>query len=109
MSKPEGLHAVGWRLLLEPRTMEEATASGIILPDKVKDIEQFGEVVNQVLEVGPLAYKGDRFNDTPWVKEGDWVVIARHAGWRISTQDGEFRVINDDEVIAVLDGPDAIR
>jgi co-chaperonin GroES (HSP10) len=103
------IHAVGWRILLKPRELEEKTERGIILPDSVRDVEQFGEIVLQVVDVGPEAYADSRFK-RPWVKAGDWVVIARHAGWRITvpTTKEDFRVINDDGIIAVVDDPDVL-
>ena len=109
MSKNKPIKAVGWRLLLKPRVMEEKTEKGIIIPDSIRDVEQFGEIVNEVIDVGPLAFCEERFQGQAWAEPGDWVIIAKHAGWRITTQDQEYRVCNDDEIIAVVDNPDAIR
>tara|TARA_R110000803_G_scaffold210147_3_gene281223 strand:+ start:1053 stop:1322 length:270 start_codon:yes stop_codon:yes gene_type:complete len=89
--------------------MEEKTQGGLIIPDSIRDVEQYGEIVLEVLGVGPLAYKDERFMGEEWVKVGDWVVVARHAGWRITTSDEEYRVVNDDEIIAVVSDPDFLR
>jgi co-chaperonin GroES (HSP10) len=54
--------------------------------------------------MGPLCY-GDteKFGDTPWVSENQWVLIGRYAGARFKLEDGEeVRIINDDEVIGTI-------
>ena len=56
--------------------------------------------------MGTSCYKDkERFPDGPWCKEGDWVLITRYAGSRIKIDGGELRIINDDEILAVIDDP----
>jgi co-chaperonin GroES (HSP10) len=60
--------------------------------------------------MGPLCY-GDteKFGDTPWCQERQWVLIGRYAGARFKLEDGgEVRIINDDEVIGTILNPDDI-
>ena len=58
------------------------------------------------MKVGPEAYKDkQKFPSGPWCKEGDWVLITRYAGSRIRIEDGELRIINDDEIIATVNDP----
>ena len=39
----------------------------------------------------------------PWCKEKDWILFSRYAGSRFKIDGGELRILNDDEVLAVID------
>jgi co-chaperonin GroES (HSP10) len=41
-------------------------------------------------------------------RKGDWVMFARYAGSRIKIEDGEIRLLNDDEVLATIKNPEDI-
>tara|TARA_R100001377_G_scaffold83590_1_gene65394 strand:+ start:701 stop:1189 length:489 start_codon:yes stop_codon:yes gene_type:complete len=102
----------GWRVLVMPYQGKATTQGGLYIPDEIRDREAVATVVGYVLKVGPLAYKDqDKFgeNSEPWCKEGDWVCIGRYSGSRFKIEDGEVRIINDDEVIATLLEPDDIK
>ena len=45
------------------------------------------------------------YNNNSYSKKNDWVLITRYAGARIRIDGGELRIINDDEVLAVIDDP----
>jgi co-chaperonin GroES (HSP10) len=47
----------------------------------------------------------ERFPNGPWCKEKDWVLITKYAGSRIRIEGGELRIVNDDEILAVIDDP----
>ena len=98
--------ASGWRLLIKPREAPDKQGS-IILADVTKDQTKFAAVVCQVMEIGPDAWKGDRFNG-PWCKVGDWILIAKFGGLRFKIGKDEYRIINDDEVLAVVEDPNNI-
>ena len=56
-----------------------------------------------VVALGPDAYKDQKkFPDGPWCKEGDWILFGRYAGARFGIEGGEMRLLNDDEILAVL-------
>ena len=103
----------GWRILVMPYQGKEMTDKGIIIPDHVRQREALATVVAYVLKIGSLAYNdSNKFGDAPdraWCKEGDWICIGRYAGARFSLEDGEVRIINDDEVIATILDPDDIK
>ena len=40
------------------------------------------------------------------VKKGDWVIFARYAGSRFKIEGGELRLLNDDEILAVVEDPE---
>ena len=67
-------------------------------------------IVAYVVKKGPLAYNNkERYGDSPWCEEKQWVLIGRYSGSRFKLEDGaEVRIINDDEVIATILNPDDI-
>jgi len=100
----------GWRVLVMPYQGKSKTASGLHIPDEVRERETVATVVAYVLKLGPLAYKDqNKFEGKPWCKEGQWVCIGRYSGSRFKIEGGEVRILNDDEVIATLLEPDDVR
>lgn len=99
----------GWRMLILPYRGKAKTQGGVYLPDQVIDDGQLTTVVGYVMKQGPLCYKdADKFPDGPWCKQGDWVIFARYAGSRFKIEGGEVRILNDDEILAVISDPDDI-
>lgn len=99
----------GWRMLILPYRGKETTEGGIYIPNKVLDDTQIQTVVGYVVKQGPLCYKDtDKFPEGPWCEEKQWVVFARYAGSRFRIDGGECRIINDDEILAVIDDPEDI-
>ena len=81
----------------------------MLLPDAVVDRESVATVCGYVLKAGPLAYQDkEKFPSGAWCKEKDWVIFGRYAGARFKIDGGEVRILNDDEVIAVIQDPEDI-
>jgi len=99
----------GWRILVMPYRRKEKTKKGIILPDQALEKEHVATVCAYVLEVGPDAYNDkEKFPEGPWCKKGDWIIFGRYAGARIKIDDGELRLLNDDEILATIQKPEDI-
>ena len=99
----------GWRLLILPYRGKGKTEGGVLLPDAVVDRESVATVCGYVLKAGPLAYQDkEKFPSGAWCKEKDWVIFGRYAGARFKIDGGEVRILNDDEVIAVIQEPEDI-
>jgi len=99
----------GWRLLILPYRGRGKTEGGVLLPDAVVDRESVATVCGYVLKRGPRAYKDkEKFPGQPWCAEKDWVIFGRYAGARFKIDGGEVRILNDDEVIAVIQDPEDI-
>ena len=99
-------NSTGYRIVLFPLKLDSKTKSGIILTDETVAESQITTNICKVLKVGPDAYKDkDKFPTGPWCKTDDWVLITRYAGSRIRIDGGELRIINDDEILAVIDDP----
>ena len=102
----------GWRVLVMPYQGKAKTASGLYIPDEVRERESVATTVAYVMKLGPLAYKDpDKFGPgaQPWCEEGQWVCIGRYSGSRFKIDGGEVRIINDDEVIATILEPDDVK
>ena len=99
----------GYRILILPFTMSSITKGGIHLASQTVDKERLATVVGYVVSLGPDAY-GDlgKFPDGAWCKEGDWVIFGRYAGARFQIDGGDMRLLNDDEILAVINNPEDI-
>lgn len=100
----------GYKLLCYiPDAEEKFEGSNIIKADIVRRNEEQGTTVLFVLAMGPDAYKSaDKFPSGPYCKEGDFVLTRTYSGTRFKIHGKEFRLINDDQVEAVVDDPRGI-
>lgn len=95
------IEPAGHRVLIKPEVVEEKTAGGIILSAVTKERDQQATMRGTVVKVGANAWKA--FDDgSPWAKEGDKVVFRKYAGEVIKEGDEEYRVVNDEDIIAVI-------
>ena len=96
----------GWRVLILPYLGAEKSKGGIILTDQAREREQLATVCGYVLATGPDAYgDANKFPDGPWCQKGDWVIFARYAGSRLKIDGGDLRLLNDDEILAIIQDP----
>jgi len=99
----------GWRILVLPYKGQGKTKGGIILSDTTIEERGFTTVTALVLKVGPDAYRDkERFPNGSWCKKNDWIIFSRYAGSRFGIEGGEVRILNDDEIIAVVKDPEDI-
>ena len=61
-----------------------------------------------MIDMGNEAYSDKERFDTPWCKEGDYVMFRANTGTRFKIGDTEFRLMNDDSVEAVVPDPRAV-
>jgi chaperonin GroES len=92
------LKPIGDRVVVRPKTAEEMTKSGIILPDTAKERPQEGEVMavgtGRVLEDGrviPLE-----------VKVGDRVLFSKYGGTEFKLGNEEYIILREDDILAIL-------
>jgi co-chaperonin GroES (HSP10) len=102
----------GWKLLcLVPEVDEKIVGTSL---DLVRDAasmrgEEHGTTVLFVLRAGPDVYKDtSKFPSGAWCKEGDFVLVRTYTGTRFKIFGKEFRMINDDQVEAVVQDPRGI-
>ena len=97
----------GWRLLcIVPDVSETFDNSTLVKADTFMKQEEHATTVLFVLKVGPEAYKDkDKFSSGPWCKEGDFILTRTYSGTRFKLFGKEFRLLNDDQVDAVVQDP----
>ncbi len=92
------IRPLGDRVLVKPKSREEKTKSGIILPDTAKEKPMEGEV----LAVGT----GRRLDDGRLVplevKVGDVVLYAKYAGTEFKQDDEEYLILKESDILAVM-------
>lgn len=101
MSKFE---AIGFRVHVKPDVNETEVAAkraGLVLaPTQDRRQEQLAVDSGVVVAVGPTAWAD--YGGTPWVKVGDKIVYARHAGYRVGEDEDAILVINDGDVVTKI-------
>ena len=98
----------GYRILCAIPEQEKETESGIIMADDYLRREELLTTVLFVVDMGPTAYDPEKFPEGPWCRKGDFVITRPYSGTRIKIHGKEFRLINDDQVEAVVDDPRGI-
>ena len=98
-----------YRIMILPFSRKQKTKGGIWLADSTLEQERIGTNVGYVVSLGPDAYKDERkFPAGAWCKPKDWVIFGRYAGARIKIEGGELRLLNDDDILAVVDNPEDV-
>ena len=99
----------GWKLLCAVPDISEkidGTELDLVKPGTYMRQEEHATTVLFVLKVGPDAYKDTtKFPAGAWCKEGDFVLVRTYSGTRFKIFGKEFRLINDDQVDAVVQDP----
>jgi chaperonin GroES len=90
---------MGDRVLVKPDSMEEKTASGIIIPDTArKEKPETGIVV----AVG-AGKRGDDNKITPVsVKVGDKVMFSKYGYDEVTIGDGEYYVVSENNILGTF-------
>lgn len=98
----------GFRLLVAVAKVKEKQGS-LYIPDQRKADEEVASILGKVLAMGPDAYRdASRFPNGEYCKEGDIILMASYSGRRFKIGDREYRLINDDTVMAVVTNPDEV-
>ncbi|OGF22695.1 co-chaperone GroES [Candidatus Falkowbacteria bacterium RBG_13_39_14] len=90
---------LGDRVILKPIRNEEATKSGIILPDTVdKERPEKGEVV----ATGPGKLLNDGKRSEMSVKAGDKVMFKKYSPDEIKVDGQDMLVISEEDILAII-------
>jgi co-chaperonin GroES (HSP10) len=102
--------ATGWKILcVVPDVSNTYDDSVIVKADPFMKQEEHSTTVLFVVDVGPDAYKDTtKFPSGPWCKKGDFVLVRAYSGTRFKIYNKEFRLLNDDQVDAVVEDPRGI-
>lgn len=99
----------GYRVLIALVNTEERTKGGIIVPGQLKDKQDTAAICGKVVDMGADTYADENRFSEPYCSVGDWVMFSSYAGVRFKVDDREFRLINDDSIIAVVEDPSEIK
>jgi len=95
------LKPLGDRLVVEAIEQEDATASGILIPESAKEKPQQGNV----LAAGPGRLDDDGKRIAMEVKVGDRVLYARYAGTEIKLEGNKkVLILKESDVLALVEG-----
>lgn len=92
------LRVLDARILVQKYEGSERTATGLFVPKGAT--EEKAVCVAKVLKVGDGRWENNQ-RIPPRVKEGDNIVIGKHAGTQLTNEN--IRIINEIEIMAVLD------
>jgi chaperonin GroES len=87
------------RVLLRRLEEKETAKGGIIIPDTAKEKPQEGEVI--AVGEGKIE-KGKRIPLD--VKAGDRILFGKHTGNDITTNDQEYLILREEDILAKLSG-----
>lgn len=104
MTNTSGLTAVGYKLLVKPKKLEEKTEGGIIVHvGSQKEREEMAQTQGVVVSIGNLCWK-DQADPSPWCNVGDTIIFEKYAGqWRVGEDGEDYRLIRDIDVNGLLD------
>ena len=99
----------GWKILCAVPDISEkidGTELDLIKATATLRQEEHATTVLFVVDVGPDAYKDQtKFPAGAWCQKGDFVLVRTYSGTRFKIFGKEFRLINDDQVDAVVQDP----
>ncbi len=81
------------RVLVEPATAEEKTASGIIIPDTAKEKPQKGKII----AVG----NGTKENKIT-VKVGDQVLYGKYSGTELNINGVDYLIMKESDIFGTI-------
>jgi chaperonin GroES len=90
------LEPLGDRVVVRPRSKEEVTKGGILIPDTAKEKPQEGDVI----AVGPGKMTDDGKRIDMDVKVGDIVIYAKYGGTEIKENDEELIILRESDILA---------
>ena len=89
---------LGDRVLVEPIEETETKKGGIIIPDSAKEKPQESKVI--ALGTGKIDDNGKKVAFE--VKVGDIVLTNKYGGTEIKIDDVEYKILNQDDILAVV-------
>ena len=93
------LKPMGDRVVVKPKTRDETTKSGIVLPDTASERPQQGDV----LSVGPGRVLDNGKRVQVDIKEGDTVLFAKYSGTEFKLDEEELLILSERDVLAVVE------
>lgn len=100
---------MGYQILCMVPEAENKYENGLAKADVTMEHDEIMSLVLFVVDMGPNAYAdASRFPHGPYCEKGDFVLTKALSGTRFKIQGREFRLINDDSVLATVEDPRGI-
>lgn len=99
------IKAIGFRIVVKPKEVEEVTAGGIVLAVDTQ-LEEQAQVLGTIIDIGEDVAVAFRPATKHWgLKVGDQVYYAKYAGKWIQDPDTKEQVLvlNDEDIVAKLE------
>jgi chaperonin GroES len=90
---------IGDRILAESVEEKEGKKGGIIIPDTAKE----KPMESVVVAVGTGKTREDGRKIPLEVKKGDRVLVSRYGGTEIKLEGKDYRILNGDDILAVIE------
>lgn len=81
------------KVLVEPVTAEEKTASGIYIPDSAKEKPSKGKII---------AIGKEKEDNKTELKTGDTVLYGKYAGTELKIDDKDYLILNTEDILLIL-------
>lgn len=97
----------GWKVLCAiPEVEDKFSGTDLLKPESLTRAEEYSTTVLFVISMGADAYMDkNKFPNGAWCKAGDFVLVRAYSGTRFKIHGREFRLINDDQIEAVVEDP----
>jgi chaperonin GroES len=92
------LTPLGDRVVVKPKSRDEVTSSGIVLPDTASEKPQEGAVL--AVGHGRVLDNGRRVEME--VQAGDTVLFAKYAGTEVKLEGEDYLVIRESDLLAIV-------
>lgn len=92
------LKPLGDRVIVKPKSPDEKTKGGIILPDTAQEKPMEGEVV----AVGPGKIDDAGKKVTMELKVGDKILYGKYSGTEVKIDNDEYLIMREADVYAVI-------
>ena len=89
-----------YKVIVQPKKVEEKTSGGIILPATTKDELQAAAMEGTLVAMSPYAFQG--FENAA-AKVGQRVLFSKYVGQLHVEGDEQYRILNDKDIIAILE------
>jgi chaperonin GroES len=90
---------LGDRVVVRPAARDEATKSGILLPDTSQERPQRGAII--AVGNGRTTEDGKRIEMD--VKVGDTVLFAKYAGTEVKHEDEDLLILSEKDIVAIIE------
>lgn len=88
------------RVVVKPLDTETKSQGGIVLVEETVKKEQRTQMKAVLIKKAEDAFED--WKQSP--KVGDTLIIDKYAGFHITTNEIEYRLMNDDQIIAIVEG-----